>query len=221
LDFSVTQVSDCKICSSEISPAGVVNIVKHCWATAMMLLTKGVLVRGYISRGQIFHENGEFYGTGYHDAYRREASVSAFKKEADETGTPFIEVDPLVIEYIQNNGGECVQKMFARFVKSDGILTALFPFQSLSHHFSLSGPGLPPFDPEKERKSNNNLRTSLQTMKSKILEFADHNNARAMQKIRHYTSALDDQLRICDATEDAIDRLMQPFPADKSPLFPH
>src|SRR5579862_731240 len=31
LDFQLTQVSDCVIVSSEISPAGVINLIDHCW----------------------------------------------------------------------------------------------------------------------------------------------------------------------------------------------
>ncbi|MGO4112940.1 hypothetical protein ELI54_01075 [Rhizobium ruizarguesonis] len=211
LDFVVTQVSDCKVSSAEISPAGVINIVHHCWATAMMLLTKGVLVRGYLTRGNIFHEGREFYGTGYHHALQREATVSAFKRHADEGGTPFIEVDPSVVEYIRDHGDACVREMFSRYVKQDGLLTAIFPFQALSHKFSLTGPGLPPIDLERERDGNNNLRNSLAMMKASILEYADPSNARAMQKANHYIASLDEQLRICDVTEDTIVRLMQPF----------
>lgn len=33
LDFKLTQISDCVIVSSEISPAGVINRVSHCWVT--------------------------------------------------------------------------------------------------------------------------------------------------------------------------------------------
>jgi hypothetical protein len=31
LDFQVSQVSDCAIVSAEISPAGVINLLAHCW----------------------------------------------------------------------------------------------------------------------------------------------------------------------------------------------
>ncbi len=31
LDFQLTQVSDCVVVSTEISPAGVINLVSHCW----------------------------------------------------------------------------------------------------------------------------------------------------------------------------------------------
>lgn len=42
LDFQLKQISDCVIVSSEISPAGVINLVNHCWGAVIMLLTKGV-----------------------------------------------------------------------------------------------------------------------------------------------------------------------------------
>src|SRR5688572_23931485 len=31
LDFKITQISDCVIVSAEVSPAGLINLVSHCW----------------------------------------------------------------------------------------------------------------------------------------------------------------------------------------------
>jgi hypothetical protein len=130
-----------------VSPAGVINLVNHCWGAAIMLLTKGVMVRGYITRGRIYHEGSEFYGTGYHEAYQREAGVTAFKQEADEKGTPFVEVDPEVCAYVRDQTDECVREMFGRFTKHDGEVTALFPFKRLVQPIAIGGSGRP-FDPE-------------------------------------------------------------------------
>lgn len=212
LDFVVTQVSDCKVCSAELSPAGVINMVYHCWGTAMILMTKGVLVRGYITRGSIFHKDREFYGSGYHEALKREATVAAFKKEADESGTPFIEIDPSVVDYVRDQSDPCVREMFSRYVKQDGPATAIFPFKALSHSLSFGLPSLSPTDWDREREGNDNLRKSLKAMKERIFEYADPSNDRAMHKINHYISSLDAQLRICENTDDVIARLMTPFP---------
>ena len=48
LNFVVSQVSDCAIVSAEVSPAGIINLIKFCWKIVLQLLEKGVLCRGYI-----------------------------------------------------------------------------------------------------------------------------------------------------------------------------
>lgn len=210
LDFQVTQVSDCAVVSAEVSPAGVINLVNHCWGAAIMLLSKGVMVRGYITRGRIYHQGAEFMGTGYHEAYRREAGVSAFKQEADEKGTPFVEVDSAVSDYVRDETDRCVREMFGRYVKADGDLTALFPFKRLAHSFAIGGFGVPPFDPEKEKANNENVRKSIHRMKARLMEHVDEGNAPALAKTRHYLTALDAQLAACDKTDEVIESLASP-----------
>jgi len=210
LDLQVTQVSDCAIISSEVSPAGVINLVNHCWGAAIMLLTKGVMVRGYITRGRIYHEGSEFYGTGYHEAYQREAGVTAFKREADEKGTPFVEVDPRVCDYVRDHTDECVREMFGRFTKHDGEVTALFPFKRMAHSFVIGGGGRRPFDPAREKQANDNLRKSLQDLKARVMQHVDPANGAALRKTRHYIDALDQQLAVCDRTDRNIDSFAGP-----------
>jgi len=213
LDFQSTQASDCVIVSSEISPAGAINLIKQCWSAAMMLLTKGVMVRGYIARGKIFHEGTEFFGTGYQNAYDREnnGGVTAFKRTADEKGTPFIEIDPIICDYVAQETDDCVREMFNRFTKSDGEVTAIFPFKRLAHSFVIGGFGMPPFDPDKEKTNNNQVRRMIIDFKNQILSYSDPTNARAAQKVEHYVAALDEQLRGCDHTDETIDALRRPF----------
>src|ERR1700733_2448860 len=45
LAFRVSQVSDCVIISAEVSAAGVINLLHHCWAIALNLLRKGLMCR--------------------------------------------------------------------------------------------------------------------------------------------------------------------------------
>lgn len=212
LDFESTQVSDCVIASSEISPAGVINLVNICWSAAITLLTKGVLVRGYITRGNVMHNERTLLGTGYHRAYEREGEVRAFQRDADEKGTPFIEVDDEVCTYVRNETDPCVREMFSRYVKSDGSLTAIFPFQRLSHSIAIGGFGVPPFNPEKEKKSNDIMRQNIRDMQAKLKQYVDPGNERAVKKLAHYLYALDEQLVICDRTDEAIEMLSRPFP---------
>lgn len=216
LDFKLNQVSDCVVVSSEVSPAGVINLTNHCWKAVIMLLHKGIMCRGYITKGLIYHDDSLFIGTGYQEAYLQEANVSAFKREADERGTPFVEVDQAVCEYVAEHGDSCVKEMFSRMVKTDGTVTALFPFQRLCHSFVINGWFGHKFDPLKEKASNDNVRKSIIKVKERILAFIDNNNPRAVRKAEYYVEALNAQLIECDETDKAIDMLCAPFPSRRA-----
>jgi hypothetical protein len=211
LDFQLTQITDCVVVSSEVSPAGVINLVSHCWDAVIMLLTKGIMCRGYITRGKVYHTDVDLIGTGYQAAYESEKQVTAFQRSADERGTPFVEVDPVVCDYVRNFGDDCVKEMFSRFVKADGDFTVLFPFKRLAHSFIIAGFGRT-FDPEKEKESNNNMRLSIKRLKERVMELVDKSNPGAVIKAEHYIAALDAQLEGCDKTDEMIDMLCAPFP---------
>lgn len=210
LDFESTQISDCAILSAEVSPAGAINLVNHCWTAVLNLLANGLLCRGYITRGRIIHQGIKIIGTGYQRAVDGEKGVSAFKKTAKEKGTPFVEVDRSVCDYVRDNGDECGRTMFGRYTKDTGDGVVLFPFQRISHKFAI-GRGFPDFKPEEHLESNNNVRKWISTLKGRVMEFADPNNPAAMQKIEHYIRALDDQLIIADKVEEMIKNLGRPI----------
>jgi hypothetical protein len=214
LDFRLTQMSDGMIVSSEISPAGVINLISHCWIVLMKLLQSGVMCRGYITRGSIYHTDTKCIGSGFHKAYENEKNVTAFARDADERGTPFVEVDSVVCKFIKDSNDECVKKMFSRFVKGDGEAVALYPFQRLSHSFTISAFG-EEFNPAKEKSSNQNLRIILEGFKEKITALVDKSNTKAIKKAEHYIQALDAQLTECDRTDEAIDMLSSPYPKDR------
>lgn len=203
LDFRVTQISDSVIVSAEVSPAGVINVVSHCWGAVIELLGHGIMCRGYIKRGSVYHTDTQILGSGYQDAYSAESKVSAFKREADERGTPYVEIDPAIAEYVSSQSDACVKEMFSRMVKSDGNAVVLFPFKLLSHSFIIAGMGHK-FDGEKERMSNNNLRLNIGRMKERVLSFVDQENPSAVAKAKHYISALNEQLARCDKTDEII-----------------
>ncbi|AFP20486.1 hypothetical protein KVP06_12995 [Geobacter sulfurreducens] len=71
LNFELTQISDCVIVSSEVSPAGVINLISHCWGAVIELLVRGIMCRGYITRGAIYHHKGQVIGSGYQKAYAK------------------------------------------------------------------------------------------------------------------------------------------------------
>lgn len=211
MDFRVTQISDCVIVSAEVSPAGVINVVSHCWGAVIELLSRGIMCRGYIKRGSVYHTDAQILGSGYQDAYSAESKVSAFRREADERGTPYVEVDSAIAEYVAGQSNACVKEMFSRMVRRDGTVVVLFPFQRLSHSFIIAGMGHK-FDGEKERQSNNNLRLSIGKIKERVWSFVDQENPSAVAKAQHYIAALDDQLASCDKTDEAIRMFESPFP---------
>lgn len=206
LDFRVTQISDCVIVSSEISPAGAINLVAHCWGAVIELLSKGIMCRGYIKRGKVYHTDFQVIGSGYQQVFAAESQVSAFAREANERGTPYVEIDLDVVRYIETQPDACVKTMFERMVKRDSTSTVLFPFQRLQQSFIVAGGGHK-FDAERQRTSNRNLRATIDKMKARVLSFVDPSNGRAVEKASHYIAALDAQLMACDKTDEVIDML--------------
>lgn len=210
MDFKTWQVTDCIVSSCEVSPAGIINLISHCWVGSMALLMKGVMVRGYITRGKILHEISDVTGTGYQKAYSQESKVSAFKNGADERGTPFIEIDPQIVAYVKKHDDGCIGKMFDRMTEGDGDVRAIFPFKRLSHDFVIGGWGNS-FDPEKEKESNQKMREHLIALKERVQSYVDEGNLSAVRKTEHYLRCLDKQLDICTQTDEVIDSLCRPF----------
>jgi hypothetical protein len=91
-------------------------------------------------------------------------------------------------------------------------VTALYPFKRLGHSFVIGGFGVPPFDPAKEKRNNDIVRQNLRGLIERLNRNVSHDNAAALRKTRHYIAALEEQLRVCDQTDDMIDSLCRPFP---------
>jgi hypothetical protein len=219
LDFQLTQAYDCVVVSTEVSPAGVINLIGHCWSVVMGLLGQGIMCRGYITRGPIFHTSKYCIGIGHQKALEGEKDVSFFKREADKKGTPFVEIDESVCEYVEASGDSCVKTLFARKVKKDGKLTALFPTQALVHQFVIGGFSFGGFkqkcDLAKEKEANNQMRLMLTEIRERVKGFVDTSNPDAVRKSEHYIKVLDDQLRECDGLDSFIGQLGSPFPATR------
>lgn len=161
----------------------------------------------YITRGKIYHTDGQvLIGSGYQEALKKEQNVSAFKHKANEKGTPFVEVDPTVCDYIETCEDSCVKKMFNSYVKDDRKVRALFPFKRLQHSFMIIDWMGHKFDPEKEHKSIDNIGLMIMKMKEGILSYVDKSNQKAVNKVDHYIKALDKQLAECEKTEELINK---------------
>jgi hypothetical protein len=208
LDFLATQVSDCVIMSAEVSPAGGINLVNQSWLAVTEMLTKGLLCRGYITRGKIYHTRDRFVGSGYHQALAGESAVTAFRNGSNERGTPFVEIDASVRDYLLSTKEGRVAEMFGRLVEHDGTVTAIYPFKQLCAKFALT----PDFDPAKQQAFNQNLRIWIHQMKGGVASYVDKSNESAVRKVEHYLAALNRQLEVCDQTDKVIDALTKPFP---------
>ena len=204
LDYKVTQVSDCVVVSAEVSPAGVINIIHHTYSAALKLLMKGVMVRGYLTRGDIFHDENKFIGTGYHQALEREKKVKAFQGSTNDIGTPFIEIDREVVRYINKCDDRCVQTNFELMTKTEGDVTAVFPFQGLSHLNDFHG------DFEKSKKNLEVVRSWIRNARIKVESFAPSSDPDAARKSKYYLKLLDDDLAKCDKFEEILNLLKEP-----------
>ena len=193
LDYAVTQVSDCAVISCEVSPAGAVNLLHHVRSAAAGLLRDGSMVRGYVCMGSIYHQDGgQFVGTGYQRAFELERRVGAFRPPADGFGTPFVEIDPAVVEYVRDGTDPCVQRMFDRMTTTDSAgITVVDPMKQLS---AIAGSG-----PDRAQVERNAIVVAgwiegfLASLESQSPERRPHANVKA----KHYRRFLNDQLRKC------------------------
>ena len=204
LDYKVTQVSDCVVVSAEISPAGVINIIHHTYYAALKLLMKGLMVRGYVRQGNIFHEDNNFMGTGYQQALKGEEEVKAFQTSPDDIGTPFIEIDREVVQYIKKCDDQCVQTMFERMTRAEDDVTVIFPFQSLSRLNDFYG------DLDKSKENLEVIQSWIHNARHNVESFAPSSDSDAARKSKYYLKFLDEELAKCDEFEKDIDLLKQP-----------
>lgn len=189
-----------------------INLVSQCSAAIIRLLHAGAMCRGYVTKGRIYHTSTQFIGSGYMEACSREPLVAIFKREADDRGTPFVEVAPGVLEFVANCGDPCVRDVFDRMIRRDGDLAALYPFQRFAHTLVLGDFLGSKFDADRERKSNSNLRLLLERWVAGIRASVDSGNASARRKAEHYVRALEEQIKGCDAIDQTLNRLPAPFP---------
>ena len=207
LDYVVTQISDCVVISSEVSPAGIINLIHHVSASIFALFTRGMMVRGYVTRGSICHNDKHCVGTGYQRAFNREKSIQAFCTSDDDVGTPFVEVDPTVLRYIRSETDSCVRTMFDKLVKEDQVheVTVLFPFR---HLIDVVGGNIG--NPEKCRNSISIIRTSLRTFGERLESQSPSSEPSANRKAKYYREIIDELLAECDRIESFVELLKQP-----------
>lgn len=210
VDFQLSQVSDCVVISTEVSPSGVITIIEHCWRTVFGLLRKGLMCRGHIGQGKIYHRDGILIGPGYQEAASREKTVAAFKRDADDRGTPFVELDSAVRDYVASCGDRCVVAMYERMVKEDEEVAAIFPFKRFGKlaGFSIEAQ-FHDFDQDRARASVEGARQRLLSLRYELRQHVDPANTSAVRKLEHYELALEEELRTFDGLDGMIEVLAQ------------
>lgn len=209
--FALTQVSDCVIISTEISPAGLISLVQECWDAAFGVLHKGYLSRGYITRGSIYHTESNLLGSGYKSAYQSESSVQAFKLEADERGTPFIEIDPEVTKYAMEQTDNCVVRMFDKMTETKDGTTAIYPFKVIGQDVIFGGAEfcMQFVDRNRDLEQAHHIQESILNYKKRLWDRADRSRPDVIQKLNHYTRALNEKLLHSCEQELSIIHLMR------------
>lgn len=188
LSFRLTQVSDCVVASAETSPAGVINLLNYCRAISFRFMSMGHLCRGYVTRGRIFHQDGQFFGSGYVNAYAGESRVSVFRTHEAEQGTPFIELDESVVDYVRDESDDCVRLIFGRLTETDGRHHGIFPFRNL-----LNIPDFAVNTEEDRVRFNKGVLRMIETiegMLDKLEQNAKNASPAAKAKIEHYKRKL-------------------------------
>ena len=206
LHYEVTQVSDCVVISTEVSPAGIINLLYHVSACVTKLMTEGMMARGYITRGNIYHQNNQFIGTGYQEALEKEKVVRAFRFDASKDSTPFVELNPIVVSYIKGKTDKCVQTMFSSMcTEDDHGIAAVFPFSRLSN---LAGGNI--MDAESCRKSLSVVRKWIYDFINKLESQSPSSDPKANKKSKYYRKFLYQQLDECDRIESLLPKMNQP-----------
>ena len=205
LDYAVTQMSDSALISVEVSPAGVVNLLHHVWAAVWGLLSDGSMVRGYVCRGSIYHDGEQFVGTGYQNAVEQEKQVRAFRMAADKSATPFVEIDPAVVEYVRDETDRCVREMFDRMTRSDaGGITVVYPVKRLS---AVAGNG------GNLEQCEQNLRVVVGWIERYLSELESQSPERdptANAKAKYYRRFLNEELERCERMRASLRSLREP-----------
>ena len=210
IDFCFTMFSDNVVISTEVSPAGLVNLIDCCRAVYFkLIMRKGLMCRGYVDRGPIYHSDDYCVGTGLSDVVSGEKEVSIFQIEDGEVGTPFIEIDRSVIHFIDEAiSDSCVIEVLKDAVKRQEDVAAIFPFKGLDPGKF----GSIPLDPPRVRRDANVVRRWIEDANRIMARNVDPNCSNARRKERCLIQILDTQLSVCNQADILFGQMSEVFP---------
>lgn len=202
LDFVITQISDCAIISAELSGAGIVNLIEHCRSVVSSLMLNGIMCRGYITKGNIYHTENQVIGTGYQNAYAGEPEVVAFGEvveNGEKEKTPFLEVGSKIVDYLKGINDSSVERVIKMSTHSDGHYHTINPFSCLTCFADLR-------DGEQLIK----VKNTIGTFKGKIRVLSPDEKEKAFAKSKYYHCFLDEQIQKCDERISRKETLSKP-----------
>ncbi|WP_421848728.1 hypothetical protein [Marinomonas sp.] len=204
LDFVITQISDCAVISAELSDLGIVNLIEHCHSvTSGLMLDHGIMCRGYITIGNIYHTPTQVVGTGYQKAYLGEGKVIIFQ-QCDEK-TPFVEIGPEVQKRLDDIHDPCIKSYIKLNTHSDDVYQAINPFSCLTRLA----------DSSEHTKQLHRVKGIISGLKLKISTISPDEDKNAFAKSKYYYSFLNEQNQKCDELISREETLSQPFPSRK------
>lgn len=157
--------------------------------------------------GNILHTDHQFIGTGYMRAYNNERKVSIFKVDSTDQGTPFIEIDKGVCDYVAPQEDKCVKTMFKRMTETDGTSVAICPFPALKQiPSSIIGPG---FDAKKFKGSIQLSRDHIRRLIKAFEHAEDGADEKTIKKIKHYKRKLTEILENHDRNYEKFDKMIR------------
>ena len=211
IGFCFTTFSDSVVLSTEISQAGLVNLINCCRAIYFKLITRtGLMCRGYVGRGPIYHTEDHCIGSGLGDVVEGEKNVSMYQTEEGEVGTPFIEVDQKVLQFLDKEVTDsCVTGVLEEIVKRKDGVAVIFPFKSLDPgRFGSAN-----LDRNKARQHVDVVRKWIEDAKKMIARHVDSSDEKVLRRANCLAEILNEQLMVCKSYEEAIGQMSEEFPA--------
>lgn len=165
------------------------------------MLDHGIMCRGFITIGNIYHTTTQVVGTGYQKAYSGEGKVIIFQ-QCDEK-TPFVEIGPEVRKRLDDINDLCIKKYIKLNTHSDDVYQAINPFSCLTRLA----------DSSEHIEQLHRVKGIISSLKSKISTISPDEDKKAFAKSKYYHGFLDEQIQKCDERISSEKALNQAFPA--------
>jgi hypothetical protein len=108
-----------------------------------------------------------FFGPGYTKAVEGEKQAAAIEWGDGMLGTPFIEVDPAVVTYIDTHGDACTRNMFAKMAIAGSTEAFISPYGIFDRLASLLGD--PSKSPEEGRAEFDSARKVVDLIERSLI----------------------------------------------------
>ncbi len=213
LSFVATQISDCVVLSAEATPLGLLRLVDECGRSISNLLEIGLMARGYISKGLVYHEVGQFFGSAYQEAVKNEAKVKFSFHPSDVSKTPFVELSEAVTEFYRATTDMCVKRFLGESLIESGGLVAVDPFSRQKRLISMHASNLSSGDADLEQKTLKHLselRVSLEALRTQV-DCAAGTSERVQVKRREYNTGLSKLQEQIETVFEMYELLSSPF----------